>query len=88
MKQRSLWGSVLFGLGFIFCPCHLLVTLPLLGVWLGGTAFTGMLSANIGLVTGVSSALFVGFLSLGWWLINQKQECNTELPAGKITYEA
>ena len=85
MTQRSLWGSVLLGLGFIFCPCHLLVTLPLLGAWLGGTAFTGMVSANIGLVTGVSTVLFVGFLSIGWRLISQKQAC---VPVAEVTHEA
>lgn len=75
MTQRRLWGSVLFGLGFLFCPCHLPVTLPLLGAWLGGTAFTGIVSANIGLVTGVSTVLFIGFLVLGWRLISQQQTC-------------
>jgi hypothetical protein len=85
MTQGGLWGSVMFGLGFIFCPCHLLVTLPLLGVWLGGTAFTGIVSANIGLVTVVSSVLFVGFLALGWRLISQKQAC---VPGGEVTHEA
>lgn len=88
MTQRSLWGSVMFGLGFIFCPCHLLVTLPLLGAWLGGTAFTGIVSANIVLVTVVSSALFVGFLVLGWRLSSQKQACGTGLPAGEVSHEA
>ncbi len=85
MTQRGLLGSVLFGLGFIFCPCHLLVTLPLLGVWLGGTAFTGMLAANVGLVTVVSSVLFVGFVTLGWRLISQKQAC---APTGEVAHEA
>jgi mercuric ion transport protein len=85
MTQRGLWGSVLFGLGFIFCPCHLLVTLPLLGAWLGGTAFTGMLFADIGLVTVVSTVLFIGFLALGWRLVSQKQAC---VPVGEVTHEA
>lgn len=85
MTQRGLWGSVMFGLGFIFCPCHLLVTLPLLGAWLGGTAFTGVVSANIGLLTGVSSVLFVGFLALGWRLISQQQAC---VPGREVAHEA
>lgn len=77
--KRSVSGILLMGLGFVFCPCHLPITLPLLGAWLGGTAVTGFLGANIALITGLSTVLFVGFMGLGWWLMSRKDDCELDL---------
>ncbi len=78
MTKRGTWGTILLGLGFVFCPCHLLITLPLLAAWLGGTAISGFLGANLAFIGGLSSVLFVAFMGLGWWLISQKDTCHTE----------
>jgi|GEM_PF-5517294 len=79
---RGIWGYALLGLGFVFCPCHLPITLPLLAAWLGGTAFTGFLNTNFALIVAVSTVLFLGMMGIGWWMISRQPAC--EVPAGKL----
>lgn len=78
MTRKNLWGGALLVLGVVFCPCHLLITLPLLGAWLGGTALTGFVTRNANLVITVSFVLFVGSMLAGWALINHKPACELE----------
>ncbi len=46
--------------GFIACPCHLPLTLPLLLAVTAGTALGAFLANNVGVVFVVSGAYFVG----------------------------
>jgi hypothetical protein len=79
MKSKSLWGYALMGLGFLFCPCHLPITLPLLAAWLSGTALTSFLNVNLGLITVASTALFIGLFGFGWWLLSRQEACAPKL---------
>ena len=69
----KVWGGVLFVTGFIACPCHLPLTLPLAVVLLGGTALGGFIAANTGLVYGIAGGYFIVALAAGWYLLNQKR---------------
>jgi hypothetical protein len=78
MKQRGVWGYLLLGVGFLFCPCHLPITLPLLGLWLGGTTGANFLTENRGLVFGLSTVLFLGSLAVGWLLLSRERACGLD----------
>ncbi len=54
-------GSLLLGLAFVTCPCHL----PLLLAVLAGTGLAGALSQHVGLVFLTLSVIFVLSLILG-----------------------
>lgn len=48
---------------FVFCPCHLPLTMAVLATVFGGTAFGAMLQANqlgVGIVVGTIYAIGVG----------------------------
>jgi hypothetical protein len=85
MKQRGIRGYLLLGVGFLFCPCHLPITLPLLGLWLGGTTGASFLADNRGLIFGLSTALFLGGLAVGWWLLSRGRAC--ELGTSEVQME-
>lgn len=88
MKHRGIWGYVLLALGFLFCPCHLIIVLPLLGAWLGGTTLAGVLNTNLGVITAISSVLFLGSVALGWWLLARNASCSVpEKQERNLTYE-
>lgn len=70
--MSKLSGYLLVATGFLACPCHLVLTLPLALALLGGTAIGGFLTQNSGLIVGVFSAYFLGALALGLLLINHK----------------
>ena len=69
----KVWGGVLFVTGFIACPCHLPLTLPLVVVLLGGTAVGGFIAGNTGLVYGIAGGYFIVALAAGWYLLNRKR---------------
>ena len=48
--MRRIGGIALTVTGFLACPCHLIITLPLLLSLLAGTALGSFLSRNTGLV--------------------------------------
>lgn len=68
----SLWlkarGYVAAGVALVACPCHLVLTLPLLLSLAAGTALGAFLQQNTWLVYGASTVLFVGglFLTFRW----------------------
>jgi len=71
--MRELWhkvrGYIAVGVALIACPCHLLITLPLLLALTAGTALGAFLGENTPLVFAASTLLFVGGLVLGFiWL--------------------
>ena len=87
--MRRIGGVVLTVTGFLACPCHLIVTLPLLLSLLAGTALGSFLSHNTGLVYAGAGIYFVVALALGTSLLfgkmrqsNQGHEtCPTCIPA-------
>ena len=70
--MNRLWGGVLAVTGFIACPCHLPLTLPLLLGVLGGTGLGGFLASNTGLVYGIATGYFIFGLGVGLFLLNRK----------------
>ena len=62
-------GVLLTVTGFLACPCHLIVTLPLLTSLLTGTALSSFLTSNTGLVYTGASIYFVVALALGYWFL-------------------
>lgn len=54
-------GWLLMGIAFLFCPCHLILILPLLA----GTVVGGILSQHYGVAFGIFGAIFVILIWLG-----------------------
>ena len=71
--MSKVWGGVLVVTGFIACPCHLAITLPLVLGALGGTGLGAFLSDNQGLVYGVATGYFIVGLAGGLYLWNRRQ---------------
>ena len=67
--MRRLGGVLLTVTGFLVCPCHLIITLPLLAGLLAGTALGSFLARNTGLVYTVASIYFLVALALGYWFL-------------------
>ncbi len=67
--MRRIGGVVLTVTGFLACPCHLIITLPLLISLLAGTALGSFLSRNTGLVYTGAGIYFVVALALGYWFL-------------------
>ncbi len=67
--MRRIGGVVLTVTGLLACPCHLIITLPLLISGLSGTALGSFLSRNTGLVTTFAGIYFVVALALGYWIL-------------------
>ena len=67
--MRRIGGVVLTVTGFLACPCHLIITLPLLISLVAGTALGSFLSRNTGLVYTVAGIYFVVALALGAWFL-------------------
>ncbi len=67
--MRRIGGVVLTVTGFLACPCHLIITLPLLISLLAGTALGSFLSRNTGLVYPLAGIYFVVALALGYWFL-------------------
>jgi mercuric ion transport protein len=73
--MRRIGGVVLTVTGFLACPCHLIITLPLLISLLAGTAVGSFLSRNTVLVYTGAGIYFVVALALGaWFLFGPKRQ--------------
>lgn len=68
----KVWGGVLTVTGFIACPCHLPVTIPLAISLLGGSAAAGFIADHKGLIYGLATAYFIGGLGIGWLLLTRR----------------
>ncbi len=55
--RRSAGSSLLLITGFLVCPCHVPLTLPLLVALFGGTALGTWLSTHAGLMIGLRRGL-------------------------------
>ena len=71
--MSKVWGGVLFVTGFIACPCHLVITLPLILGLLASTGVGAILASNTGLVYGIAGGYFIVALAAGWYLLNRKR---------------
>jgi hypothetical protein len=63
--RRTVGGWILIVSGFLACPCHLPLTLPLAVVMLSGTAPGGWLANHEGVLVAAASLYFLGALALG-----------------------
>ncbi len=82
--MNALKGYLATGIALIACPCHLLITLPLLLALTGGSAVGLWLAQNQGLVWLAVTGLFVGGLALAFvWLSQAQSEVQCEIPAAK-----
>ena len=71
--MNKAWGGVLVVTGFIACPCHLVITLPIVLGLMAGTGAGAILAANTGLVYVIAGGYFVVALAGGWYLLNRKR---------------
>ena len=82
--MRRISGVALAVTGFLACPCHLIITLPLLLSLLAGTALGSFLSRNTGLVYTGAAIYFVAALALGYWFLfgpaRRKSEVDNACP--------
>lgn len=62
--------------GFLACPCHLPITLPLLIALTAGTALGAFLANNVWLIGALSTVYFIGALALGFGMLGQKESSN------------
>ena len=67
--MRRIGGVILTVTGLLTCPCHLIITLPLLISLLAGTALGSFLSRNTGVVYTGAGIYFVVALALGYWFL-------------------
>jgi hypothetical protein len=92
--MRRIGGVALAVTGFLACPCHLIITLPLLISLLAGTALGSFLSHNPGLVYTGAGIYFVVALALGYWFLFGSKHpqrdvdtaCPTCAPVASETY--
>jgi hypothetical protein len=83
--MRRVGGVVLTVTGLLACPCHLIITLPLLLSLLAGTSLSSFLSRNIGLVYTGAGIYFVVALVLGAWCLLGHARQNREGDAARST---
>jgi hypothetical protein len=60
---------------FVICPCHLPVTLTVLGLALGGTAAGVFLRSHLLLAGTVITVTWAALTWRGWWLIRRGGSC-------------
>lgn len=67
--KRAVVGWCFTSTGFLTCPCHLVITIPLLMALLSGTAAGGWIAAHTGAIAVGASISFVGGLAVGAFLL-------------------
>jgi uncharacterized membrane protein len=85
--MRRLAGIVLTVIGFLACPCHLIITLPLLASLLAGTALGSFLTRNTGLVVTFASLYFIVAFLLGFRLLFSPSQRANRRDGACPTYE-
>jgi mercuric ion transport protein len=82
--MRRIGGVVLTVTGFLACPCHLIITLPLLISLLAETALGSFLSRKTGLIYTGAGIYFVVALAMGAWFLfgpkRRKREMDAACP--------
>jgi len=79
--MRRIGGIALTVTGFLACPCHLIITLPLVISLLAGTAVGSFLSRNTGEVLTFAGIYFVVALALGYWFLFGPKRGKREMDA-------
>jgi mercuric ion transport protein len=69
--MKTLKSGFFFVTGFLACPCHLPLTLPLLLTLTAGTTIGLWLAQNTAVIVLLLSVYFVGALVLGFRSMNQ-----------------
>ena len=80
----KIWGGVLVVTSLIACPCHLVITLPIILGLLAGTGAGAILGANTGWVYTIAGGYFIVALAAGWYVLNRKrpaQQQTRRIPA-------
>ncbi len=72
--MKRIAGYLLAITALIFCPCHLVLALPLALSFLGGTALGVALEAHIGLLIAAATVYFIAALGSGLYLVNRRPE--------------
>ncbi|GAC1368560.1 MAG: hypothetical protein NVSMB44_35130 [Ktedonobacteraceae bacterium] len=72
--MRRISGVLFIITGILACPCHLVITLPLLIALLAGTAAGSFFIHNSALVYLGATIYFVVGLVVGLWLISRQRE--------------
>ena len=67
--RRTTTGWFFTVTGFLACPCHLVITLPLAAAVLSGTALGGWIATHQGAIFIGASIYFVGALAAGATLL-------------------
>ena len=83
--MRRIGGVVLTVTGEKACPCHLIITLPLLISLPAGTAVGNFLSRHTGLVYTGAGIYFVVALALGYWFLFGPKRGKREMDAACST---
>lgn len=75
-------GWVAMVVGFIACPCHLPITLPIAISLTAGTATGVWLTNNTFLLGSIMTVIFLGGLGLGYYWINKEEQSAPKLMHG------
>lgn len=67
--RRTTTGWFFTVTGFLACPCHLVITLPLAAALLSGTALGGWIAGHQGAIFAGASVYFIGALAAGATLL-------------------
>ncbi|MBI2867562.1 MAG: hypothetical protein HYX97_04430 [Chloroflexi bacterium] len=71
--MNKVWGGFLAVTGFIACPCHLPLTLPLALAVLGGTGVGSFVGTHTGLIYGLATGYFIVAIGAGVYLWIRRQ---------------
>ena len=81
-RRRERRGLRTVGWAFLLCPCHLPITLTLLGIALGGTAAGAFLRDHAWVAGGVITLGWVALTWRGLWLVRHGTSCPVPQPGG------
>jgi len=69
-------GFLAAALALLFCPCHLIITLPLVLSLLGGTVLGGFLRSHMGFLLAVSLVFFVAATAFAFRCLTDRTSRN------------
>lgn len=83
INETKGWAAV--AVGFVACPCHLPITLPILISLTAGTAMGAWLSNNTFLFGSILTVIFLGGLGIGYYWINKEEQPAPKAAAGPMS---
>ena len=75
-------GWLAMVVGFVACPCHLPITLPIAISLTAGTATGAWLTNNTILLGSIMTVIFLGGLGLGYYWMNKEEQSAPKLKRG------